>query len=81
MIPRKLPIINLDGEEYFLDLRLSQLRKIHEPHKFVDLSPSETRDFLEVTLYLELAQRFGGDSSSRTSSPEDVRLDRRVSEE
>lgn len=55
MTPRKLPVIELDGEAYFLDLRLSQLRKVGEPHEFRDLSPSERKDLLEALSYLEVA--------------------------
>ena len=72
MIPRKLPVVSLDGEAYFFDLRLSQLRKVDEPHKFVDLSPGERRDLLEAVAYLELASRFGDESSSRTTDKEDA---------
>jgi hypothetical protein len=57
MSPRKLPVVNLDGGAYFFDFRLSQLRKVDEPHKFMDLSPGERRDFLEAVAYLELASR------------------------
>lgn len=57
MTVRKLPVINLYGEAYFFDFRLSQLRKVDEPHKFIDLSPGEKRDFLEAVAYLELASR------------------------
>jgi len=57
MIPRKLPVVNLDGEAYFFDLRLSQLRNVREPHEFRDLSPGERKDLLEALSYLEVAQR------------------------
>lgn len=50
MFPRKLPVINLYGEEYFLDLRLSQLRKVGDPHEFRDLSPGERKDLLGSAL-------------------------------
>jgi len=62
---RRLPVVNLEGESYFFDFRLSQLRKVDEPHKFIDLSPSERSDFLEAVIYLELASRFGNDPSSK----------------
>jgi hypothetical protein len=65
MSPRRLPVVNLDGEAYFFDFRLSQLRKVDEPHKFIDLSSSERRDFLEAAAYLELASQFGDGPSSR----------------
>jgi hypothetical protein len=51
--PRKLPIVNLDGESYFFDVRLSQFRKVCEPHEFIDLSPDEKKNLLEALLYLE----------------------------
>jgi hypothetical protein len=54
VIPRKLPVVNLDGQEYFFDLRLSQLRKVCAPHDFVDLSSDERRDFVESLRYLSL---------------------------
>jgi len=72
MSPRRLPVINLDGEAYFFDFRLSQLRKVDEPHEFIDLSPSERRDLLEAVAYLELASRFGNNPSSRIADREDV---------
>lgn len=53
MIPRKLPIVNLDGQEYLFDLRLSQLRKVCQPHEFIDLSANQRKDFDEA-LYLSL---------------------------
>jgi hypothetical protein len=58
---RKLPVVNLEGEAYFFDFRLSQLRKVDEPHKFIELSPSERRGFLETVAYLELISRFAND--------------------
>ena len=72
MTARKLPIINLDGETYFFDFRLSQLRKVDEPHKFIDLSPSERRDLLEAAIHLELTNRFGSDTSSRINESETI---------
>jgi len=72
MPPRRLLLVNLDGEAYFFDHRLSQLRKVSEPHEFIDLSPSERRNLLEAVAYLQLASRFGTDPSSRTTEQEDV---------
>ena len=63
MPPRRLPVVNLDGETYFFDLRLSQLRKVSEPHEFRDLSPGEKKDFLEALSYLEVVRRHADDSS------------------
>jgi hypothetical protein len=70
--PRKLPVINLDGEAYFLDFRLSQLRKVGEPHEFIDLSSGERRDFLEALLHLELSQRGGSDPSKGVEGKENM---------
>jgi len=64
MPPRRLPVVNLDGEAYFFDLRLSQLRKVGEPHEFRDLSPRERNDLLEALSCLEVARRHADDSSS-----------------
>lgn len=72
MTPRKLPVVNLDGEVYFFDLRLSQLRKVSEPHDFIDLSPGEREDFFEALLLLELTHRFRGNPSSRAKEREHV---------
>jgi hypothetical protein len=55
--PSRLPVVSLGGEEYFLDLRLSQLRKVSNPHEFIDLSPDQRKDLLEALSYLEVAQR------------------------
>lgn len=57
MSPRRLPMVDFDGEAYFFDLRLSQLRKVNEPHVFIDLSPGERKDFLEALSFLEVAER------------------------
>jgi len=70
--PRKLDVINLDGEAYFLDLRLSQLRNVRKPHDFIDLPSSERRDFLEALLHLELAQRAGSDPPMRVEGKENT---------
>jgi hypothetical protein len=61
--PRKLPVVNLDGERYYFDVRLSQLRKVCQPHEFVDLSSDERKNFLEALLYL-------GHTSSEAILPE-----------
>lgn len=57
MPPRSLPVVNIDGEAYFFDFRLSQLRKVGEPHEFRDLSPGERKDFLGALAYLEVMRR------------------------
>jgi hypothetical protein len=51
--PAKLPVVNLDGEPYFFDVRLSQLRKVCQPNEFIDLSSNEKKNLLEALLYLE----------------------------
>jgi hypothetical protein len=70
MIPRELPVVNLGGEAYFLDIRLSQLRKVSGPHDFIDLSASERRDFLKALLVREAARRY----SDRPTDEWDVAL-------
>lgn len=64
MYPKKLPLINLQGEAFFFDLRLSQLRKVNEPHKFVDLSHDQAKNFVEALLYLEVAERHNDSPSA-----------------
>ena len=73
MTARTLPVVNLDGEAYFFDARLSQLRHVQQPHKFIDLSPSERRYILESIIHLQLSLRFRNDPSSRISKAKDVR--------
>lgn len=63
MTPRRLPVVDLDGEAYFLDFRLSQLRRVDDPHEFRDLSPGERKDLLEALRYLEVTQRRTDDPS------------------
>jgi hypothetical protein len=55
MSPRRLPVVTLDGEAYFFDLRLSQLRKVSEPYDFIDLLHGERRDLLGALLLREVA--------------------------
>jgi hypothetical protein len=54
--PKKLPVVNLEGKAYFFDPRLSQLRNVSQPHKFVDLSHDQVKDFVEALLYLEVVE-------------------------
>jgi hypothetical protein len=44
MTIRELPMINLNGEDYFFDFRLSQLRATSEPHRFINLSATERKE-------------------------------------
>jgi hypothetical protein len=69
---RTLPVVNLDGEAYFFDARLSQLRHIQDPHKFIDLSPSERKYILEAMIHLQLTLRSGNGPTSRTSKENNV---------
>ena len=44
MTARRLPVVNLEGEAYFFDFRLSQLRKVDEPQIWRDShAPGRTR--------------------------------------
>jgi hypothetical protein len=63
--PKKLPVVNLEGEAYFFDSRLSQLRNVSQPHKFLDLSRDQVKDFVEALLYFEvIEQRHDGHRAS-----------------
>jgi hypothetical protein len=53
--PRRLPVVRLEGVEYFFDSRISQLRNVRNPHEFIDLSPIERKYFIEATIHRELA--------------------------
>lgn len=55
--PRRLPVVNIGGEAYFFDVRLSQLRNVRRPHEFRDLSPGERKDLLEALTLLAVARR------------------------
>ena len=35
--PGGFPVVRIGGVQYFLDMRLKQLRAVHDPHDFVDL--------------------------------------------
>ena len=37
-MPRRLPIVEHEGKEWFLDERLGQIRNIHNPHDYKDLN-------------------------------------------
>lgn len=38
-LPRQLPIVRVDGDYYFVDVRLRQLRSIERPIRFIDFEP------------------------------------------
>jgi hypothetical protein len=69
---RRLPVVDFEGGAYFFDFRLSQLRKVDEPHQFLDLSPSESRDILEAVAYLEVNQRYVSDRLSRARDEDNI---------
>jgi hypothetical protein len=35
--PHRLPVVNIDGREYFVDERLHELRAVNNPHERLDL--------------------------------------------
>jgi len=41
--PRRLPIVQVDGREYFTDLRLRELRAADDPHTRIDLRSDRGR--------------------------------------
>jgi len=41
--PRRLPIVCVDGVEYFVDIRLRQLRDVGNPHRFLDFIEDRER--------------------------------------
>ena len=43
-MPRRLPIVSIDGVRYFLDLPLRQLRRVDNPHDYIDLDSDEPAD-------------------------------------
>ena len=45
-----LPVIRIEGKDYFVDKRLSQIRNIINPHDFEDVSP-ELIDYWLSTNY------------------------------
>jgi len=42
--PRRLPVVRISGVEYFLDMRLRQLRQVNNPHEYIDLDSDEPAD-------------------------------------
>jgi len=43
-MPRRLPIVSVNGVLYFLDLPLRQLRRVDNPHDYIDLDSDEPAD-------------------------------------
>lgn len=43
LAPHQLPIISLDGTDYYVDARLRQFREIMNPHNFVDFGTEAGR--------------------------------------
>ena len=35
-LPRRLPIVAINGKRYFLDMRLRQYRNVENPHEWID---------------------------------------------
>ena len=43
-MPRRLPIVSINGNLYFLDMPLRQLRRVDNPHDYIDLDSDELAD-------------------------------------
>ena len=43
-MPRRLPIVSIKGVPYFLDMPLRQLRRVDNPHDYIDLDSEEPLD-------------------------------------
>ena len=43
-MPRRLPIVSINGVPYFLDMPLRQLRRVDNPHDYIDLDSDEPVD-------------------------------------
>ena len=43
-MPRRLPIVSINGVLYFLDMPLKQLRQVNNPHDYIDLDSDEPAD-------------------------------------
>jgi hypothetical protein len=52
---RRLPVVRLNGIDYFVDVRLSQLRRVDNPHSFVDFDTDEGRSMYAECLFLTCA--------------------------
>ncbi len=42
---RKLIVVTYKGKRWYLDRRLKQIRNIHNPHEWIDLTGDEVRKF------------------------------------
>ena len=51
--PRRLPTVNLDGVDYFVDHRLEQFRAVTNPHDFVDFDTDRGRQMLGQCVWLD----------------------------
>lgn len=40
-MPKMLPIVEEEGEQFFFDERLRQLRNVNNPHDFINLNDFE----------------------------------------
>ena len=70
--PYQLPIVVYEGKRWFLDIRLSQIRNIHNPHDYLDLDKDEILDFQYAVLIERLKQQ-------RKSKPKNPESDRCLS--
>jgi hypothetical protein len=48
---RRLPIVELEGKKYFVDLRLRQLRNVDNPHDFMSLEAACQKDRMKMFQY------------------------------
>ena len=55
--PYRLPIVVYEGKHWFLDIRLSQIRNVHNPHEFRDLDKDEMLAFQYAVLIEQLNQQ------------------------
>jgi hypothetical protein len=45
---RQLPIIKVGAIDYFFDFRLSQLRQVDNPHRFINLNSDERKTICDA---------------------------------
>ena len=46
--PRRLPVVEYNGQSWFMDLRLAQFRDVWNPSHYVDFDTEEGRRMLAV---------------------------------
>jgi len=51
--PRRLPIVQIDGINWFVDVRLRQFREVKNPHNFVDFDSEAGERMIAGCLRLE----------------------------